>query len=71
MLWAWRRRPPRWQSHKLLILCGHCGRFLLHQFRSDGGLFGQYYLQELGSRLKTFGIHWRLVTVYLILYASV
>ena len=45
--------------------------FNLTQHVTFGGLFGQYYLEGLGPYLRTFGIHWGLVTVYLILYASV
>jgi hypothetical protein len=45
--------------------------FNLTQHVTFGGLFGQYYLEGLGAYLKTFAIHWGLVTVYLILYASV
>jgi hypothetical protein len=45
--------------------------FNLTQHVTFGGLFGQYYLEGLGPYVKTFGIHWGLVMVYLILYASV
>ncbi len=45
--------------------------FNLTQHVTFGGLLGQYYLEGFGPYLKTFAIHWGLVIVYLILYASV
>lgn len=45
--------------------------FNLTQHITFGGLLGQYNLEGFGPYLKTFAIHWGLVIVYLILYASV
>lgn len=45
--------------------------FNLTQHIGFGGTLGQYYLEGVGPYLKTFAIHWGLVLVYLILYASV
>jgi hypothetical protein len=45
--------------------------FNLNQHIGFGGTLGQYYLEGLGPYLKTFAIHWGLVLIYLILYASV
>jgi len=45
--------------------------FNAHQHITYGGLLGQYYLEGLLPYLKTFGISWGLVSIYLLLYASV
>jgi hypothetical protein len=72
-----RRSGGRWHWYHLLAkfvlfaLVPTAVWFHAHQHIAYGGLLGQYYLEGLGPYLKTFVISWGLVTIYLLLYASV
>lgn len=45
--------------------------FYTHQHISYGGTLGQYHLEGLGPYLRTAGVHWATMAVYLVLWASV
>ncbi|MBI4515953.1 MAG: hypothetical protein HY699_09090 [Deltaproteobacteria bacterium] len=45
--------------------------FRAHQYIAYGGPLGEYYLVGLAAYLKTFGVYWGTLMVYLVLYASV
>jgi hypothetical protein len=45
--------------------------FNAHQHIAYGGTFGQYYLVGLAAYLRTFGVYWATVTIYVVLYAAV
>jgi hypothetical protein len=66
--WHWYHRVAKFLGFALLPTAV---MFNLHQHVAYGGLLGQYYLEGLAPYLKTFSIYWGLMTVYLILYASV
>ncbi len=44
--------------------------FRVHQHIAYGGTFGQYYLVGLGAYLRTFGVYWGTLTLYLVLYGA-
>ncbi|MFI5396149.1 MAG: hypothetical protein ACHQ9S_11510 [Candidatus Binatia bacterium] len=66
--WHWYHRVAKFLGFALLPTAV---MFNLHQHVAYGGLLGQYYLEGLTPYFKTFSIYWGLMTVYLILYASV
>jgi len=45
--------------------------FNAHQHIAYGGTWGQYYLEGGAAYLRTFALYWLMVSVYLVLWASV
>jgi hypothetical protein len=67
-VWRWYHRLGKFIGFALLPTAV---MFNLDQHVTYGGLLGQYYLQGLVPYLETFGRYWGLVSIYLLLYASV
>ncbi len=77
---AWahaRATSPPWRWYHLVwkfvgfSLAPTAVLFNAHQHIAYGGTLGQYYLEGPGAYARTFALYWLMVSVYLVLWASV
>ena len=68
-------RPRRWYHRvgrfPVFALLPTGVLFNAHQHIAYGGPLGQYHIFGLAAYLRTFGVYWATVTIYVVLYAAV